>query len=1022
MQQHVGQRMRLISLLGRDSALAEITSWLATTPLLTLIGPGGVGKTCLAREIANETASGFPDGVWVIELEAFHENGALAEIVAATLGAPNTLCQVAEERLIEFLRERKALLVFDNCEHILSDCVALLELLIRMCPQLTVLATSREALRSSFEIAWPVPALAVPAHQSTYTVQEAQEFSAIQLFVRRAKSVMPSFTLTDENATAIATICRFVDGLPLALELAASWVTVLPLESIGQHLRLGLDILRGGYRTAPDRHQSLEATLEWSYRLLSPEEQALFRHLSVLDGSFALDAAVAVDARPPDKVLACLRRLLDMSMVVVAELDGETRYRVLGMLRHYGRQQLVHADEENEVFAGYIGWVKVLVRDGSATTNSSTKRLAWLDICERELSHIRAVLEWTLSHEREGETLRLAALLASYWKQRGHIGEGRYWLDSALKANTSALEQESRVRARAHNALGVLLMWQGEYAHALTHHRYAYNVFDTLGDQAGVARTLFRLGFLSSRRGAYVEAKEYLEKSLQLCGAMDDCAGMDMARNRLGLVAWNQGDYERAATSLEESLQYQQTFNDPLRCASTLLNLGILRLEQGRVEQASASLQECLALNQVLGDRLALAYAYTYLGFLSLRQSNLGSSATLFGQALTLIDKESDPQIVTRLLVGVAMLARCRDLTFQAALLWGAVDTLRKRYGLVFRVVEDRQKEREASSLRNQLGASDFDLALRQGAAMPLSEMLAQGRTILQSFDDSLVNLREDTSRDPMDLGHIRNAPNERALTPDTYIPGVALAIQSFGHVEVCRGEQLLASTKLTYSKSRELLYYLLAHGPCTKEQICLALWPDATPEYLRTTFRVVLYHLRRALGNERWITRNQQYYAFNRNLPHWYDVAAFESSISEASRYSVLAPEQAIVALETAKALYRGDFWEGLTTSDWMAHEQARLRGKFSDVLETLGELYFGQQATVLALQMFLQAVERDQFCERAHRGVIRCYLQLGEPGKATLYLAQVQQTFEQHLGFSPTHETIALLEQPGPSIHSMA
>ncbi len=1022
MRQHVGQRMRLVSLLGRDSALAEIASLLATTPLLTLTGPGGVGKTCLAYKVATETASEYPDGVWVIELAAFHENGALTEMVAATLGAPNTPCQVAEERLIEFLRERKTLLVFDNCEHILSDCVALLELLIRMCPQLTVLATSREALRSSFEIAWPVPALAIPAHQSTYTVEEAQDFSAIQLFVRRAKSVMPSFTLTDENATAIATICRFVDGLPLALELAASWITALSLESIAQRLTLGLDILRGGYRTAPERHQSLEATLEWSYRLLSPKEQALFRHLSVLGGSFALDAAVAVSDSPPDEVLAHLRRLLDMSMIAVTEHHSEARYRVPEMLRHYGRQQLFHADEEDEACRRYCAWVTALVQDGCTSAKSTREHVSWLDVCERELSHLRAVLGGTLSRERHGDTLLLAALLTPFWRQRGHIDEGRHWLESALDANASTLEHASRIRARAHNELGVLLMWQGEYEQANAHHRTACDVFEALEDPRGIARTLFQLGFLSNRRGDYAEAKRYLERCLQLYCAMNDSTGMDMTRNRLGIVAWNQGDYELAAAALEESLQYQQTLNDPLRCASTLLNLGILRLEHGRLEQASAFLQECLSLNQALGDRLALTYTYTYLGLLALRQSNLGLSSTLFGQTLTLIDTDSDPQIVTRLLIGIAMLARYREVSYQAALLWGAVDSLRTRYGLLFRIVEDLQKEREANSLREQLGASDFDLALHMGAAMPLSEALVQGRMFLQSLDYSLVNLRGGTRRPPAVPGHNRNAPAERAITSDPDVPGVRLAIYALGQVEVCRGVQLLTSTELTYSKSRELLYYLLTHGPCTKEQICLALWPDATPEYLRSTFRVVLYHLRRALGHERWITRDQQYYAFNRDLPHWFDVTAYETSISEASRYLALAPEQAIAALETAKMLYRGDFWEGLTTSDWMVREQARLRGKLSDALETLAELYFGQQATVLALQTFLQAAERDQFCERAHRGVIRCYLRLSEPGKAALYLAQLQQTFDQHLGFSPAHETMALLEQSERSIYNMA
>jgi DNA-binding SARP family transcriptional activator len=264
---------------------------------------------------------------------------------------------------------------------------------------------------------------------------------------------------------------------------------------------------------------------------------------------------------------------------------------------------------------------------------------------------------------------------------------------------------------------------------------------------------------------------------------------------------------------------------------------------------------------------------------------------------------------------------------------------------------------------------------------------------------------------DTSDWTAAARAGSSAGVTPLADEPQPKLYIHALGQVQAYRGERLVTATELTYTKARELLYFLLRHGSTTKEQIGLALWPDASPDYLRTTFRVVIHHLRRALGPEAWIVREQQYYAFNRSLSHWYDVEAFEASVRDAQRLRKSAPEQAVVCLESARTLYRGDFWAGMTSGDWIAQEQERLRLISLEALLTLGELYRGQGAVRHALEAYVRASERDPYCEEAHRGIIRCYLELDEPGRAARHFERWRRGLEAELGLAPAAETAALL-----------
>jgi non-specific serine/threonine protein kinase len=1028
---------RLPPLIGRRGALSEAKTLLLRTALLTLAGPGGCGKTRLALEIASDVGAAYPDGVWMVELAPLVDPTALPEVMAAALDLHLPPSLTVVEGLVAYLQPREALLVCDNCEHLLPACVEFFEMLLAACPRLRVLATSREILNSALEVAWPVPPLSLPDTAAGEDAETVGASEAVQLFVQRAAAALHDFTLTDGNAAAVGQICRCLDGLPLAIELAARSVKVLAPEQIAAQLAQGFHLLSQGYRTAAPRQQSLEATMEWSYRLLTPDEQALFRRISVLGGTFDLGAALAVGDGLPETVLGHLRQLIDKSLITVVQCEREVRYHALDTLRQFGRKHLCMAGEERETFARYCQWVARLV---DATALEGHDHAIWLECCEREVDHLRLTLSWMLKHRQLEGALHLATSLLVFWRQRGHISEGRRWLETALAADPGCSAIAPLTRARALNGLGVLLMWQCDYVRAQAHHEEALSLFGALDDQPGIARTLFRLGFLADRRGDYPTAKEYLERSLRICTTLDDHMGVDMALNRLGITAWNQGDYDRATSSLEQSLQFQRRQGHIGGCASTLLNLGMLALECGDGDRATALLRESLALNRAVGDRLALTYGHTFLGYAALYRNELSSAAQSFGDALALLDMETTPEIVFRFLDGIATLAARRGSGASAARIWGAMDVVGSKHGLAYRPIE-RQRYRREVAARRDLDPQSFAQAWQEGRTMTLANVLRESCTVLAlpadectraALGDSLGHSWDDPPGGSAAGGHTKpdttpvvaprysatsslraygSARSSATVPYDAEEPQPRLRIHAFGQVQVYHGERLITATDLTYTKARELLYFLLQHPPSTKEQIGLALWPDATPDYLRTTFRVVIHHLRRALGREVWIARQQQYYAFNRSLPYWYDVEAFEATVREATMLQAGSSARAVACLEVAQKVYRGDFWEGMTASDWIAQERDRLRRTYLDVLLSLGELYRRSGAVRQALEIFLRASEWDRYCEEAHRGVLRCYLEVHEPGQAAHHFERLRRDLEDHLGLAPAAETVALL-----------
>jgi predicted ATPase/transcriptional regulator with XRE-family HTH domain len=456
----------MTSFIGRARELAAVKQRFSSARLLTLTGPGGCGKTRLALQAAAELADKFADGVCFVELAPLGDPRLVPQSVASALGVREEPTRPLPVTLIDTLHRRQLLLVLDNCEHLIAACAELAHILLSACPQLHVLATSREVLGVAGEMAWRVPPLASPDPQRPVPVEHLLQYEAVQLFVERARTVQPTFTVTERNAAAVAQVCHRLDGIPLAIELAAARVKVLTVEQIAARLDDRFRLLTGGSRIALPRQQTLQAAIDWSYDLLSEPERRLWRRLSVFAGGWTLEAAEAVCAGAgldAAEVLDRLTSLVDKSLVTVDAMAGEARYRLLETIRQYGREKLERSGEAAVIRRQHLEW-HVGLAERAEPELTGPDQAVWLEKLEAEHDNLRAALEWS-QVEAQGEQigLRVAAALWRFWLVHGHLREGRRWLEGMLAGSPEAWPA---VRAKALYGAGALAEDQGDYAAA----------------------------------------------------------------------------------------------------------------------------------------------------------------------------------------------------------------------------------------------------------------------------------------------------------------------------------------------------------------------------------------------------------------------------------------------------------------------------------------------------------------------------------------------------------------------------
>ena len=603
---------------------------LARTRLLTLTGPGGTGKTRLGLRVADDVKDAFEEGVCFVPLAPITDPGRVADTIAQMLGVRGMSGIPIHERLISFLQDKHGLVVLDNFEQVVEAAPLVADLL-AACPKLKILVTSRASLHVQGEHEFPVPPLAVPDAQNLPSFERLGQYEAVALFVQRACAVRPAFALSQENASSVAEICIRLDGLPLAIELAAARIKVLSPRAILARLQHRFDLLTGGACDLPPRHRTLREAIAWSYDLLTKDEKRLFRRLAVFVGGHPFEAAERVGravAGGELGVLDGLTSLVDKNLLGQKEQpDGEPRFFMLETIREFGLECLIASGEEALVRQAHRDFFLDLA-EAAEPQLTGPQQSHWLARLKLEHDNLRAALDFA----RGPAAARLAAALWRFWLVHGHLNEGSQRLDEIL-ADPSA---PPRVRVKLLTGAGTMAHNQGRYRAARALYEQSLVLFRKQDDKQGIARALNNLGWAAWRLGDYDAAWALSEESLTLHRKLDNKRGIALALNNLGWVAQYQGEYARARSYFEDTLALQRELNDTRGIAFALNNLGWTLSWQGRFTQATTLLEEALTLFQEVGDRQLTAFT---LGRLGLVVYELGE----LERAVALLEEESLP-------------------------------------------------------------------------------------------------------------------------------------------------------------------------------------------------------------------------------------------------------------------------------------------------------------------------------------------------------------------------------------------
>jgi predicted ATPase/DNA-binding CsgD family transcriptional regulator len=673
--------LELSSFVGREKEVAEVQRLLENNRLLTLTGAGGCGKTRLALAVAGEVIEEFEDGVWLVDLAPLADPSHVSQAVASTLGVREQPGRSHIETLSDYLGPKKVLLVLDNCEHLIEACAELAEALLHSCPELRVLATSREALGITGEIAWLVPSLSLPDLRRLPEIESLPLYESARLFLERTAAVRPTFALTEQNAPAVAQICYRLDGIPLALELAAARAKVLSVEQIADRLDDSFRLLSAGGRTAMPRHRTLHATMDWSYELLPEQERILARRLSVFAGGFTLKAVESVcvgEDLQRDEVLDLLSHLVDKSLVLVAEQDGEARYRLLETVRQYGWEKLSESGEEGQHREQHAECYMALAEEAEPELRGEGQ-VAWLERLEREHDNLRVAMRWLLERGESEEAAGLGWALWLFWGIRGHYDEGRRSMEQTL-----SVEGGDAMPASAR------------------------------------AKALYVEGMMENYQGDHLSAESLLEESISLFRELDDKLGTAYALSNAGFAALGQGQPQKAITLTEEAVDLFLEVDEKWGAAIELGFLAVAWRDQGDHERAKRLAERGLELSREVGERQAISVALNTLATLAQAERDHERARELFGEGLTVSAELGNESDVVHCLEGLASIAGAEGSIVRAARLWGAAEALLEEIEAgVHTYVPDRSlHQSQVASARARLDEEAFEAAWAEGRTM----------------------------------------------------------------------------------------------------------------------------------------------------------------------------------------------------------------------------------------------------------------------------------------------------------------
>lgn len=706
--------VQLTSFIGRREAIIAVADRLATARLVTLIGAGGSGKTRLATQVGAELLDQYPDGVWMVDLSSLSD----PSLVAATVAAGLQLKEEPGRPTLEILRaavaNRRLLILLDNCEHLITSCAHLANRLLAEAPLFSILATSREPLSIPGEVVWPVPPLSIPQEGVYPSQHQLAQYEAVQLFVQRARVVQSSFSLSPQNAPALATICRRLDGIPLALELAAARTRILSVEQIAERLDDRFRLLTANGRTVLPRHQTLRATLDWSYDLLTEEERVLWRRLAVFGGSFSLEAVEGVCAWEPIDplmVIDLLAYLVDKSLVVAEEQRGVKRYRLLETMRQYARARLADAGEEDVLFSRYCEFYIVW---SSQQDPSRFGPSEWLDRLEPENDNIRQAVQWALDSGRDLFAMRLCAEIWFFWMVRGYTSD---WSKVLRLVELPTLQADEVTWTNILRAAGALWMHLGQLDKSEEMVRRSLLLCRKRGDQIPIAASLNNLSVVLQNTGRYAEAIEAAAEAVAIHETQERHVHAAWARANLAGAHLALGQLEEACDALAVGLAQQTALGDRSGAAFSHEYLGLTLMAQGDLKGAQVHLERSLELREEDDDPRGIAASKAGLGELALRLKELDRAESLLWESVRLRQKAGALTAINNSLDALAWLFAAREEWAKAFQLAGAADALRRRQGVqpwpIYQIETD-QRLAPARQALGEVGAQkEFEIGTR---------------------------------------------------------------------------------------------------------------------------------------------------------------------------------------------------------------------------------------------------------------------------------------------------------------------
>ncbi|HEU0292249.1 MAG TPA: LuxR C-terminal-related transcriptional regulator [Anaerolineales bacterium] len=723
--------VQLTSFIGREQELAEVERLVSASRHVTLTGAGGCGKTRLAIQIANMVSNTFADGVWLVDFVPLRESELVPGHIAQTLGLHPSPNQPLNEWLLNVLRPKQMLIILDNCEHLIAACSAFAQQVFATAPNLNILATSRQPLALSGELIYQVQGLALPSLDSAtaFDPQDLKQYDAVHLFVERARGISPQFTITPENASAIIEICRRLDGIPLALELASARVNVLTAQQIAARLDNRFALLTSGGRAAlATHHHTLRAAIDWSYDFLTAQEQTLLRRLAVFEAGCTFDVATAVcseDGISEGHLLDLLSSLVDKSLVVSETIGRvEARYRLLETIREYALEKLEESGEASRLRDLHLDWFLARAEEIAPKLEGSSYQGLWLNWLDGEQDNLRAALAWSLQSRRIEMGLRLAVALVWYWRLHGSDVEIRTWLERLLEQSDETVPLVVRANATIFASQTTAAL--SDSAGATAYGRAAVEFCEAMGEAGKplLANALVGLARAVQATGDFVTALEVCESAKRIFRELGDMFGLvfTLFGQAEGLLAL--GNYTGARTAIEEGLAIAQDVANPYLLALAINVLGDLERFEGNYKRAQTAYEQSLAALRQIGAARDQAAVLHNLAHAYLHQGDLTRAHKYFSESMAMQQEQDNVQGIAECLIGFGAIASVARLPAKAARLLAAAVALGGRTLIVQWPAERMEYEHYSSAVRAQLTEQEFEAEQREGRTMTMEQSI----------------------------------------------------------------------------------------------------------------------------------------------------------------------------------------------------------------------------------------------------------------------------------------------------------